>query len=222
MLGRGLGGGLLCSFCMLCMLACAPDAAEPGSGSSATGTATSTAGASTAGASTVGATALDEDSGPRLPALLVDHAAWMPLAAGDDPLPSHRPAEGDCGPVGAHLEGTGYEIETAACNYCARWQPSQVEIRAGDTLAISAFHETLASIEAGQAHMALLLGSWPVWQEFIPIPASPGVVDATPFSEQLVIDIDVPAGTPVVLHLHNHGYNSWTLLDVEVRPAEGG
>jgi len=142
------------------------------------------------------------------------------LEADDDPVPNHRPDDVDCGPAGAYIEGAGFEIDTGQCNYCTRWQPTQVEIRAGDTLAIEAFHETLASIEAGQAHMALLLGTWPVWQEFIPIPASPSVVDAAPFSEKIVVDADIPAGTPVVLHLHNHGYNTWTLIHVEVIPAE--
>ncbi|MEM9462081.1 MAG: hypothetical protein AAGF11_48440 [Myxococcota bacterium] len=162
----------------------------------------------------------DETTGPRLPASLVDHTAWVPVEVADDPVPNHRPSDVNCGVVGAYVEGTGYEIDTGACNYCARQQPSLVEIRAGDILSIAAFHDTLASIEAGQAHMALLLAGWPVWQEFIPIPASPGVVDATPFSEEIVVNFDIPAGTPVVLHLHNHGYNTWTLLDVEVIPAE--
>jgi len=156
----------------------------------------------------------------RVRAPLVDHELWQPVDAPDDPVPNHRPDDVDCGPVAAYVEGTGYEIDTGLCNYLSRQQPSLVEIRAGDTLVISAFHETLASIEAGQAHFALLLGDWPVWQEFIPIPASPGVVDATPFNEQLVVEVDVPAGAPVGLHLHNHGYNTWTLLEVEVVPAD--
>lgn len=165
-------------------------------------------------------TAVDESTGPRVSAPLVAHDAWVPVEVADDPIPDHRPTDVQCGVVGAYIEGTSYEIDTGACNYLARQQPSLVEIRAGDTLSISAFHDTLAAIEAGQAHLALLLGDWPVWQEFIPIPASPGVVDATPFSEEIVVDFDVPAGTPVGLHLHNHGYNTWTILEVEVVPAE--
>lgn len=200
-----MGLGLLLS----CLLGCSPR--EPGSAMGSSGTSLASTG-TTAGQ--------DETTGPRMPALLVDHTAWVPVDAADDPLIAHRPEAVECGVVGAYVEATGYEIDTGACNYCARQQPSQVEIRAGDTLSISAYHDTLASIEAGQAHIALLLLDWPVWQEFIPIPASPGVVDATPFNEKIVVDYDIPAGTPVGLHLHNHGYNTWRLLDVEVIPAE--
>lgn len=157
---------------------------------------------------------------PRVPALLVDNAAWAAVDASDDPIPDHRPSLVDCGPAGAYVEGLTYEIDTAYCNYLARGQPSLVEIRAGDRLAIAAYHDTLASVDAGQAHLALLLGPWVVWQALVPIPASPGVVDATPYQVEVPIDVDVPAGTPVGLHLHNHGYNTWTWLEVEVRPAE--
>lgn len=179
--------------------------------------------ATTTGASTSSTTALDETTAaapPRVPAPLVDNTAWAPVDAAADPIPDHRPARVDCGPTGAYVEDLSYEIDTGRCNYLARQQPSLAELRAGDRLAIAAFHDTLASVEAGQAHFALLVGPVVVWQKFVPIPASPGVVDATPWQDEVPIDFDAPVGTPVGLHLHNHGYNTWTLLEVEVRPAE--
>lgn len=178
--------------------------------------------ATSAASSGAGSTSLADDTTaaapPRMPAPLIDHAAWVPVAAADDPIPDHRPALVDCGVTGAYVELASYEIDTARCNYLARRQPSLVEIRAGDRVAVAAYHATLASVEAGQAHFALLVGGVVVWQELVLIPASPGVVDATPFQAEVPIDVDVPAGTPVDLHLHNHGYNTWTLLEVEVRP----
>lgn len=162
----------------------------------------------------------DTDAPPRVPAPLVEPSAWVELDAADDPIPDHRPPLVECGSTGAYVEGNTYEIDTARCNYLARRQPSRVEVRAGDRVAISAYHATLASEEAGQAHLALLLGGSLVWQQFIPIPAYPGVVDATPYQAEVVVDVDVPQGTPVDLHLHNHGYNTWTLLEVELRPGD--
>lgn len=184
-----------------------PDASDTGSSSAA---------------ATTGVGTLDDTTAapPRSPAPLLDNTAWQITEADDDPLPVHRPARVDCGPVGAYVEGNGLEIDTGRCNYLARTQPSLVEVRAGDTIAVSAHHATLASVEAGQAHFALLLGPTVVWQDFVPIPAYPGIVDATPYQEQVVVDLDAPVGTPVGLHLHNHGYNTWTLLEVEVRPSD--
>jgi hypothetical protein len=157
---------------------------------------------------------------PRLPAPLLDNAAWVVVEAADDPILAHRPALVECGVGGAYVEDGAFEIDTATCNYLARSQPSLVELRAGDRVFVAAYHDTLASVEAGQAHFALLLGAVVVWQKFVPIPASPGVVDATPWQDEVIIDFDVPVGSPVGLHLHNHGYNTWTLLEVEARPAE--
>jgi hypothetical protein len=187
------------------------DAAPPVTDEGTGGTATASAGSTGAGPTT---------GEPRERAPLVDHARWAVVDAADDPLADHRPAEVDCGSTGAFSEGRAYEIDTGLCNYLARSQPSLVEIRAGDRLFVAAFHDTLAATEAGQAHFALLVGGTVVWERFVDIPASPAIVEATPFQDELLIDVDVPAGTPVDLHLHNHGYNTWTLLDVEVRPAE--
>jgi len=152
-------------------------------------------------------------------ASLVDHAQWMEVPASDDPLALHRPASVQCGIDGAYNEDTGLEIDTGACNYLARQQPSLVDIAAGDSIAIEAFHETLASVEAGEAHFAILVGSEVVWEIFVPIPASPEVVPATPFTEEIEVDFDAPAGTPVIVHLHNHGFNTWRLLTLDVVPA---
>ncbi|MCH9688293.1 MAG: hypothetical protein K0V04_43080 [Deltaproteobacteria bacterium] len=167
-------------------------------------------------------TAADETAAlpPRTAATLVDHTMWTIVEADDDPLAEHRPVDVDCGVTGAYVEGLGLEIDTGACNYLSRQQPTLADIRAGDMIEVSAFHETLASIEPGQAHWAITLGSSVLWQKFIVIPASPGVVDATPFDDAIAIDVDIPAGTPIGLHLHNHGYNTWTLLHVDVVPPE--
>jgi hypothetical protein len=207
----GLAGAMFVKL-LLALGACA-DAAEPGV------VATTVAASSGPGTTS----AVDETTAvapPRMPAPLVDNTAWAPVAAADDPLVDHRPARVECGVAGAYVEDGLYEVDTNACNYLARAQPSLVALQAGDRLVIAAYHDTLVSEEAGQAHLALLLGPYAAWQKFVPIPASPGIVDATPWQDEVVIDFDVPAGTPVGLHLHNHGYNTWTLLEVEARPAE--
>ena len=67
--------------------------------------------------------------------------------------------------------------------------------------------------EAAEAHVAVLLGEQLVWETTLPIP--------TPSA---VHDVEVPAsaaasqGTPVVIHLHNHGSNAWNLGHLRVQP----
>ena len=43
------------------------------------------------------------------------------------------------------------------------------------------------------------------------IPARANIYDV-----HIPIDFDAPAGSRVEYHLRNHGYNSWTLLQLEV------
>ncbi len=191
---------------------CGGGSAGSDGGPSSTGAVTNTSVTTQGGVDSTGTAA-------RSRAPLVDHTLWVGVDEQQDPLADHRPALVECGVNGAFIEGLGLEIDTGACTYLARQQPSLAAVHAGDTIEVAAFHETLASIEAGQAHFAVTMGTGVLWQKFIPIPAAPGVVDATPFNDAIEIDVDIPAGTPVGLHLHNHGYNTWTLLHVEVIPA---
>ena len=59
--------------------------------------------------------------------------------------------------------------------------------------------------------MAITVDGHTVWEENVKIPT-----DADIYDLKLPIEFDAPAGSQVEFHLHNHGYNSWTLLQLEV------
>ena len=152
---------------------------------------------------------LDPPPGPyRIPFRVVD--------ATEDPLPAHRPPQIDCPPTSYSFVYSGLDVETGEtgrCNYLSVAQPSLYAMHPGDTLHLFVQHGRLLSIAAqpAQAHVALLIGQSVLWEKTIAIPS-----EFQFYEETLRIDGDVPAGTPVYFHLHNHGDNAWlfSLLDL--------
>ena len=146
---------------------------------------------------------------------LVNHQDWVPVAAADDPLAAHQPGVVDC-PVSAWgLENGALEVETGVCNYLSLAQPSLVGVAKGDSLRLVLWHQQLRYEEPARAHVALALAGEVLWQETVAIPNDGGFYDV-----ELTAPADIPEGSTVNFHLHNHGYNSWTLLAVEHMPAD--
>ena len=126
-----------------------------------------------------------------------------------------RPAAVDC-PTGAWgPEPSGLEIQTGVCNYFFATQPSRVAIEPGDAIDVVVFNQGLDAPEPAEGHVAILVGDAVVWEAYVEIPSDASVLEARIVAEQAW-----PAGTPVGVHLHNHGYNAWIVLDVTVAPQE--
>ena len=53
-------------------------------------------------------------------------------------------------------------------------------------------------------NVAVAIGEEVVWSTSPPIPTAAGY-----FSEDITVESDHPRGTPVVVHLHNHGQNTY-------------
>lgn len=145
---------------------------------------------------------------------LDDPAAWAWMPAEVDPFIDHRPDDPTC-PVATYgPESGGFEVQTGACHYGAFEQPLIVEVRRGDRVFGTVWHEDLDTAVAGDAHVAILLGDVVVWETTIAIPAP---ADVHPF------DVMLPRGVEgaerLGFHIHNHGFNSWRLASVE---WEGG
>ncbi len=142
-------------------------------------------------------------------ASLIDNGQWEPVSAEADPLAQHRPSEVVC-PQGAYLEEDGaLEVQTGYCNYLAVAQPVLDALRAGDVLRIVLWHDRLVA-DPAEAHAALWLGDEVTWEREVAIPS-----DAAVYDEEIVVERDVPRGTRVGFHLHNHGYNAWSLVSIE-------
>lgn len=145
---------------------------------------------------------------------LVDADAWTPVQADHDPLSDHRPSVVTCGRSALYAEGSGIEVDTGLCDYLAVSQPILTPISGGEGLYLYLFHNALSAPAPATAHAAVLLDGVVVWEVEVPIPA-----DAAPFEAWVAAPAGGwPAGTPLQLHLHNHGANTWTWLTLEASP----
>jgi hypothetical protein len=165
------------------------------------------------GDSDEGAAADSSSTGPAIdpgPRTLVDLAAFTLVSAADDPWSAERPADAAC-PAGFGLEANLFEVSTDLCTWGTFAQPTLDVIEAGDTLEIILLHDALYApdMEGAVAHIAVGLDGGPVWEVEIPIPAQANIVRQTWTAER-----SLPAGTPIALHVHNHGVNNYRLVEI--------
>jgi len=147
---------------------------------------------------------------------LGEASAWTTAAeAGLDPFPGHRPEAIQCSPSAAYVEDAAFEVDMGLCNYMLAAQVLTEPLRACEELTATVAHFRLLADEPAEAHVALALGHEVIWERSIPIPTFDAGVYTLAFSP----DEDIPAGTPLVLHLHNHGANTWYLTNIRVGPA---
>lgn len=140
------------------------------------------------------------------PEPLVDHWSWAPVAQEEDPMPEHRPDEVDC-PVSAWgWENGALEVQTGLCTYAVLGQPPQVPLRRRDRIVGDIWHEDLDAAEPATGHVALLLGDTVLWEATAAIPGP-----AATWSFDVPIPRDADLDAPIIVHLHNHGWNSWTI-----------
>ena len=146
--------------------------------------------------------------------VLVDHSAWSVTPEADDPLASHRPAEIECeenlGWLVEPFPIPALELDTDDCNYAALDHPILYAVAAGDPIFVELFYFDLTSPEPATAHLAVLLGDETLWEDSIEIPSEAAVVEL-----ELEAPADFAQGTPLRVHLHNHGQNTWHVLEVE-------
>ena len=154
----------------------------------------------------------EQEPAPRLHderTALVDNHLWEPSE--DDPHPDHRPVTIDCPEPARIVEDNALEVNTDACNYLSLSQPAQTWITKGEPLRIVMWTQQLFNVTPAQGHVALSIGGEVVWEELVDIPA--GAQTWTPVLES---PLSAEEGTPIHLHLHNHGANTWYFLSFAV------
>lgn len=142
---------------------------------------------------------------------LFDIDALEPLAAERDPLRMHRPETVICGQPGAYVEDGHFEINTAYCNYAAFAAPALIDVTRDDAVTLALNYYDLTAPEPAETHIALYAADVLLFETHIPIPGRADVLEAT-----WTLDQDIPKGTPVSFHLHNHGQNTYRLTKVSV------
>lgn len=147
---------------------------------------------------------------------LIDHARWTRLEREDDPFPD-RPAELDCAAEAVAPEALSGElalgVDTGGCRYVTVRQTTRAPIAIGETVVVRLWHFALSAPAPAQAHAAIDVGGVTVLDERVEIPAPGGLIKV-----EVVIDHAMAAGAPVHFHLHNHGANSWALVEVSAGP----
>ena len=128
-----------------------------------------------------------------------------------DPLPSHRPPEIICPQAAWYVEGGGLEIETGYCNYINLYQPALAAVAVGDSLHLVLWHDRLVADAPATGHVAVWAAGQLLWEREVAIPAQAAIFDVT-----WPALVPVPKNAPIVLHLHNHGYNTWKVATLEV------
>lgn len=143
---------------------------------------------------------------------LVDVNAWQPRAEMDDSLASHRPDQVNCPPNAWYEEDGALEVETGYCNYLSLVQASKVAVNVGEPLHLVLWHGQLNNPEPAEAHVAISIAGQRVFEQEVDIPSKGGIYDVV-----LPSPVNVAEGDEVEFHLHNHGYNTWTLLLLEAK-----
>lgn len=150
------------------------------------------------------------DEGPvhEIPVDVVAPELWVADLA-VDPMAMHQPATIDCG-IGFKDEFGVFEVDTGLCNYGVFVQPTLTDLGAGELVELVFTHDDLLAPEPAQGHVAIAIGGRVVYEVYVEIPKPYGLEQG-----EWITDMPIPAGTPVALHLHNHGYNSWRLVSIK-------
>lgn len=174
-------------------------------------------------------------------------SAWTPLAdvglpgsfflPAEDPFAPLRTSEHFCDDTCHFAEFLqvgeySYSVDSAYCNYLTVVQETRSAIAPGDEILIRFWHFALNAPDPGRAYVAIQIGDRIVWDARVPIPCrgglmgmipggdcidTPGAADVDP--ARFVADFSAPAGTPIYLHVQNHGDNNYSLVEASVAGA---
>jgi hypothetical protein len=146
------------------------------------------------------------DPGPGRPIL---DTQWEPTDdTSVDPFPDHRPADvARC--LGPTQESGSFEVNTGLCPYLVAVQDLMDSADAGAEVRVELTH--LDILASGTGHVALAIAGNVVWEINIDLPKG-----GTKYVKTFRLEEPVNEGDQAVLHLHNHGANSWYFKDVTV------
>lgn len=150
-------------------------------------------------------------TGCEAPGSLVEATSWRLGTEADDPFPD-GPGVADCGSGVMSIETAprlAVELDTTVCDYVVITQATGAKLGKNHVVEVDVGHGPLVADAPAEAHLAVAIGEHVVFDERIAIPS-----DANTLSSSVALGEAVPEGTPVVVHLHNHGDNTWAIYDV--------
>lgn len=148
--------------------------------------------------------------------LLAAPTTWQLAPVDKDPFASQRPAQAPpCDPQGATLEDFGgqlaFEIQTELCNWASIQQPLLGAAKHGERLRLKVWSTLLTSLDEApaQAYLGLAVGERIIWEQRVSYPQQARLNEW-----ELELPFDLTVGAPLTLHVHNHGANTWSVLEV--------
>lgn len=144
---------------------------------------------------------------------LIDHRLWNFHSDGaDDPWAEFRPTDPalDCPDYSYGLYDGLWDVDTGFCAYQTFSQTTRVDLQASDAIRIELWHLQLWAPRPASATIAVALEGEIIWQEVVPVPS-----DYRFYNPLIFIGRAIPAGTPLHYHVHNHGLNTYRLLDIK-------
>ncbi len=148
---------------------------------------------------------------PSSPQDMVLPLRWELTPAAEDPFPEERPTWTGC-ELGWGEETGLFEVDTELCLYGSFTQTGLAPIDKGDLVELVMIHDALFAPEPAVAHVAIAFGDEIAWETEIEIPA-----EAAQLRPSWTAENDVPGGTPVHLHVHNHGTNNYRFVALTVQ-----
>jgi hypothetical protein len=140
---------------------------------------------------------------------------WVQAEGPQDPFAALVDPSVACDPGGHGVEDVGgelgYEIDTGLCNGLSLVQTSLSEAPAGSEVRIRLWHEALDADEPARGYIGVAVQGEVGFEHEVAIPGPSGLID-----ERFELPVDADLQTPVVFHLHNHGINTWALLELSV------
>jgi hypothetical protein len=125
-----------------------------------------------------------------------------------------------------------YTLESEYCNFVTLVQETRTAIAPGDEILIRFWHFALTAPDPGRAYLAVQVGDRIVWDARLPIPCRGGLVGLIPGGDcidtpgladvdpaRFTADFAAPAGTPIYVHVQNHGDNDYSLVEASARGA---
>ena len=149
---------------------------------------------------------------PNTGTALVNGTAWIRSNFFPNLFEHEHDESEQCPGIPYREEYGGVEISTGRCHEITLAQPCLLDINVGDRIRIIAWHSQLVSEdpEPHEGVFMLAMNDTLLWSETSPIPGGARSFDLTIESH-----VNIRAGEPVRLHVHNHGANAWNVLSIE-------
>lgn len=157
---------------------------------------------------------------PRTHAPVATMDRWVRVTDADDPFAGEGGDDAACDTRGVVAEpfeeAPSLAVYTQLCGRVTVAQGALAEVPRGDELRVWLYHDELVAPEPAEAVFAVAIGGAAVWRDRRDIPQEVGafVLGKVPLPD------GVPHGAQVAFHLHNHGRNSYHLLEIAAGPPD--